>query len=194
MISFEWLAPALSTFLLIALAEIGDKSQLVCMALAARHRGLPVIVGAAAAFSLLNVLAVAFGAGLAHWIAPDMLAFGVAILFAVFGIQALRTAEDEDDEVKQITGHGLFVTTFLLIFVAEFGDKTQIAISGMATGAAAVPVWLGGTLALVSVSALGVLAGRTILQKLPVHILHRVAGGLFLVFAVLALLRGLKVL
>lgn len=65
MLDQAWLSPLGSTFILIALAEIGDKSQLVCMTLAARHRGVPVVLGAALAFALLNLLAVLFGAGMA---------------------------------------------------------------------------------------------------------------------------------
>ena len=63
-----WLSSAGTTFLLIALAEFGDKSQLVCMTLAARHRGLPVVLGAIAAFAVLNLLAVVFGAAIAAWL------------------------------------------------------------------------------------------------------------------------------
>ena len=63
-----WLSSAGATYLLIALAEFGDKSQLVCMTLAARHRGMPVVVGAVAAFAVLNLLAVLFGAAVAAWL------------------------------------------------------------------------------------------------------------------------------
>ena len=62
------LIDAVTTFGLVALAEMGDKSQLVCIGLAARHRGLPVLIGAVAAFALLNLIAVVFGAGLAQWL------------------------------------------------------------------------------------------------------------------------------
>jgi putative Ca2+/H+ antiporter (TMEM165/GDT1 family) len=78
-----------------------------------------------------------------------------------------------------------------LIFVAEFGDKTQIAVAGLAGSLAPLPVWLGATTALVTVSALGVWAGRTILQRLPLVWLHRASGGIFLLFAVLAAWRAL---
>ena len=63
-----WPAAAGTAFLLVALAEIGDKSQLVCMTLAARHRGWPVVIGAVAAFAFLNALAVLFGAAVAAWL------------------------------------------------------------------------------------------------------------------------------
>lgn len=81
---------AVTTFGLIFLAEIGDKSQLFCMILASRHHHWPVMAGATAAFAVLNTLAVVFGSGLAHWVPEHVLAAVVAILFAVFGVLSLR--------------------------------------------------------------------------------------------------------
>ena len=179
-------------FSLIGLAEIGDKSQLVCMTLAARHRGLPIVVGAGLAFALLNLLAVLFGAGVAAWLPERVTAGLVAILFAGFGIHALRGNHDEDGEpLEERSGHGIFVTTFLMILLAEFGDKTQIAVAGLAGTSAPEPVWLGATLALILVSALGVWFGRTLLQRIPLPLLHRLAGAVFLLLALMAGLRAL---
>ena len=186
MLAAELLPVSLSTFTLIALAEIGDKSQLVCMTLAARHRHWPVLLGAAVAFMVLNGLAVAFGAGVAAWVPERVASAVVALLFLAFGIHALRAGEAEEDEVEERPGHGLFLTTLMLIFVAEFGDKTQIAVAGLAGGLPPLPVWLGATTALVTVSALGVWAGTTLLRRLPLHWLHRLGGGLFLLFAAFA--------
>jgi putative Ca2+/H+ antiporter (TMEM165/GDT1 family) len=182
---------ALSTFTLVALAEIGDKSQLVCMTLAARHRHLPVLLGATTAFAILNALAVLFGAGIAAWVPERLMAGIVAAMFAAFGMHALLTAEDADlEDVKETPGHGVFFTTLLLILVAEFGDKTQIAVAGLAGSMTAMPVWLGATVALVLVSALGIWAGRTLLQRLPLHWVHRAGGAVFLVFAAIAAWRA----
>ncbi|MDD5113685.1 MAG: TMEM165/GDT1 family protein [Methylobacter sp.] len=174
-------ASAATSFALIAAAEIGDKSQLVCMTLASRHRAFPVILGAISAFALLNTLAVVFGVAIASWLPDYIVAATVALLFAAFGIHALRMQEDEDDEeVKEKSGHSIFFTTFLLITVAEFGDKTQLAVVALSSTAIPLAVWLGSTVALASTSALGVLAGRTILQKIPLALLHRISGVIFL--------------
>lgn len=185
-----WLSSAGATFLLIALAEFGDKSQLVCMTLAARHRGLPVVLGAVTAFAILNLLAVLFGAAVAAWLPEWAITAAVAVLFAVFGISSLRTqAEEEDEEIEEKPGHGIFATTFLMIFLAEFGDKTQIAVAGMGSAADATAIWVGGTLALATTSILGVYAGRTLLNRLPLHWIHRISGVFFLILALLAALR-----
>lgn len=185
-----WLSSAGATYLLIALAEFGDKSQLVCMTLAARHRGLPVVIGAVAAFAILNLLAVLFGAAVAAWLPEWAVTLAVAVLFAFFGVQSLRfEEEDDDEEIEEKPGHGIVATTFLMIFLAEFGDKTQIAVAGMGSAAAPTATWVGATLALATTSVLGVYAGRRFLQGLPLHWIHRVSGVFFLLLALLATLR-----
>ncbi|NJD25238.1 MAG: TMEM165/GDT1 family protein [Betaproteobacteria bacterium] len=182
-----WLASAGTTYLLVALAEFGDKSQLVCMTLAARNRGLPVVLGAIAAFAILNLLAVLFGAAVAAWLPEWLVVACVAILFAVFGIGALRYQDEDDDEaVGERPGHGVFATTFLLIFLAEFGDKTQLAVAGLGSTADPLPVWAGATAALATTSALGVIAGRKLLNRLPLAWIHRISGILFLALALAA--------
>lgn len=186
----NWLSSAGATFLLIALAEFGDKSQLVCMTLAARHRGLPVVLGAVTAFAILNLLAVLFGAAVAAWLPEWVITLTVAILFAVFGINALCYKEEiEDEEVEEKPGHGVFATTFLLIFLAEFGDKTQIAVAGMGSTTNTAAVWLGATLALAGTSVLAVIAGRKFLHRLPLAWIHRISGVFFLLLAGLAVAR-----
>lgn len=180
-------ATAITGYVLIAAAEIGDKSQLVCMTLASRHRAMPILFGAVSAFAFLNTLAVVFGVAIASWLPEYIVATIVAFLFAAFGIHSLRMEmEDERSEVKEKSDHGIFFTTFLLITMAEFGDKTQLAVVGLSSTAAPIAVWFGSTAALASTSALGILAGRTILQKVPLMLLHKISGAIFLMLSVFA--------
>ncbi len=189
-LSGQWLTAAGTTFLVVAFAEIGDKSQLVCMTLAARHRGLPVVIGATAAFAVLNLLAVLFGAAVAAWLPEWLVTLAVVALFAGFGISALRyTDDDEDEQVEEKPGHGIVATTFLLIFLAEFGDKTQIAVAGLGSTSEPSAVWAGATVALSTTSILGVLAGRKLLNRLPLKWIHRISGVFFLLLAVFAVTR-----
>lgn len=184
----DWLSTAGASFLLISLAEIGDKSQLVCMTLAARHRGLPVAIGAISAFALLNLLAVLFGAAIAAWLPGWLIALAVTLLFAFFGVQSLRYQDEEEDEaIEEKTNHSVFFTTFLLIFLAEFGDKTQLAVAGLGSATTAAAVWAGATLALAATSLLGIFAGRKLLHKLPLRWIHRCSGVLFLLMAAFSL-------
>ena len=183
--SLAWL----SSFSLIGLAEFGDKSQLVCMALAARYRAWPVLLGAIAAFALLNLLAVLFGATVAHWLPEWVVVLTVSLLFLGFGIHALRQTDEEEEATvdSDAASHGIFFSTFLLITVAEFGDKTQITAAGLGSTVDPVAVWFGATLALALTSAFGVWLGRKLLDRMPISLIHRLAGGLFVLFAVATL-------
>ena len=187
----ELSATAATSFALIAAAELGDKSQLVCMVLASRHRTMPVMLGAVAAFAFLNSLGVVFGVAIAHSLPETLVAGVVAFLFAAFGLHALFIQEHDDGEdVKEKSGHGIFLTTFLLITLAEFGDKTQLAVVALSSTTAPLGVWLGATAALATTSALGILAGRTVLKKLPLALLHKISGSLFLLMSAYALYRA----
>lgn len=186
----EWLA-FFTSLILIAAAEMGDKSQLVCMTLAARHRPWPVLGGAVLAFALLNGLAVAFGAAAAAWLPRWLVALVVGLLFAGFGIHALMAREEaESSGVVEWSGHGIFFATLAMIFMAEFGDKTQIAVAGLSVTLPPLPVWGGATLALAFTSALGVAAGRTLLRYFSVTFIHRIGGVIFLLLALLTLATG----
>jgi len=176
-----------SSFLLIFAAEMGDKSQLVCMALAARYRAAPVMLGSALAFLLLNTLAVVFGVAIANWLPGIYVSAIVAILFAAFGVHALRTGEEgQDGEAAVRTDRSVLAGTFFLITVAEFGDKTQLAVVALASASLPVAVWVGSTVALLATSALGIWAGRTVLQRIPITLLHRISGAIFIILAVFA--------
>ena len=186
---FEFFSSILSTFGLIFLAEIGDKSQLVCMTLAARYRHAPVMLGAVAAFLILNTLAVVFGAGLAQWIPDKIISVVVAIMFAFFGIKSLLTKEEElgqDGEAVGKFSHSIFVSTFMMLFFAEMGDKTQIAVAGLSVTFDPVAVWVGASIALITTSALGIWLGVTLLRKIPLHRLHQFSGVFFLGVAIFA--------
>ncbi len=175
-----------SSFLLVFAAEIGDKSQLVCMALAARYRAVPVMVGASLAFLLLNSLAVVFGVAIASVLPEIVISASVALLFAVFGVLALRVEDEDEEQITARTSGSLLLGTFLLITLAEFGDKTQLAVVALSSSSLPIAVWLGSTVALITTSALGVWAGRTILQRIPISLLHRISGVIFIVLALFA--------
>ena len=186
----EWISTVGVTFVLIFLAEIGDKSQLVCMTLAARYRALPVLIGATLAFAFLNLLAVLLGTTVAKWLPKDMINIGVAVLFAGFGIHILLARKkDGDQEISKEGNHSISVTTFLLIIMAELGDKTQIAVVGLSSAGNPIAVWFGATLALGLTSGIGVLAGNKLLQRIPIVLLYRISGIFFLILAAFALSR-----
>ncbi len=179
----------LTSFLLIFAAEIGDKSQLVCMALALRYRAMPVALGAISAFLLLNTLAVVFGATIASLVPEFLLALVVSLMFLVFGWHALQGSAEEaldDDALKVKSQQHIFFSTLALITLAELGDKTQLAIIALSTQGSPLAVWIGASLALAATSLMAVWAGRTVLQGIPILLLHRFSGVLFILLSLFA--------
>ena len=176
-----------ASFLLVFLAEFGDKSQLVCMTLAAKHRHWPVLLGAVTGFAIINLLAVLFGAVIASWIPAFWLTLIVAVLFGVFGIQSLlMKADSEGENAALLSNKSLFITALFMIFVVEFGDKTQLAVAGLASTYHGVPVWIGATLALLTTTVLGVFVGQRLLKRFPLRLTQKFSGVLFLLLALVA--------
>lgn len=191
----ELFAPILKSFILVFIAEFGDKSQLVCMTLAARYRPWPVLLGAIVAFSFLNLLGVTVGAVAARWLPEWLVLAAVCLLFLLFGIQSLReNSEDDTDGNDNKVGRHVLFSVVLLIFLAEFGDKTQIAVAGLAGVEAALGVWIGSTLALSATTLMGVLVGRVLLQYVSIRRVHQVSGVLFILFALWAAVELLNAL
>lgn len=185
----------LTSYFLILAAEIGDKSQLVCMALAVRYRAAPVLAGSILAFLFLNSIAVIFGSAIAGWIPELVIAIAVSALFLGFGLHALfASAGDDDisgegisdDDIQIKSQRHILLSTFVLITLAELGDKTQLAVVALSSQGNPTSVWLGSTLALVTTSMMAVWAGRTLLQRIPIVLLHRISGALFIALSVLA--------
>jgi putative Ca2+/H+ antiporter (TMEM165/GDT1 family) len=175
-------------FTLLFLAEMGDKTQLMAMTLAHRYRVLPVVVGTFAAFALLNLLAVLVGEGLARIVPRNAVLVVAGLLFLLFAWRSWRDGAEEPTEATTIDHRRAWLTSFTLIFVAELGDKTQLAMVALAAKTGALwSVYIGGTLALWTVSLLGILVGHTLLRKIEPRWVHRAAALLFLVFGLLAL-------
>ncbi|MDG3085643.1 TMEM165/GDT1 family protein [Vibrio hannami] len=187
--SIELLTTSALSFGMIFLAEIGDKSQIVCMTLAARHKAKPVIFGSIAAFGLLNLLAVTLGTGLAHIIPHHWLVYLSAALFLAFGLSSIFSSDGEDEGENTTTrsSKSVFFSTFTLIFLAELADKTQLAVVTLSTTHSAIQIWLTATLALSATSVLGVLLGRKLLARINPSAMHKMSGFIFILFAVLLL-------
>jgi putative Ca2+/H+ antiporter (TMEM165/GDT1 family) len=183
----EFFSPFLETFFLVFLAEFGDKSQLVAMTLAVRYRPMPIVIASVAAFAVLNFFGVVFGAMAAQWLPVWLVAAVVALLFFVFGFQSFRIDEDVAAGVDAKIGKRLLLSVFLLMFMAEFGDKTQLAVAAMGGINSFWPVWSGATVALALTTLLGVVVGKKLLNYISFAWVHRGAGVLFVVFGCVAL-------
>ena len=174
----------------VALAEIGDKTQLLAFVLAARFRKpWPIIAGIFAATIFNHTLAGALGAWLMHVIGPDVLRWILGLSF--IGMAAWTLVPDKlDDEDAEAKKHwGVFGTTLVAFFLAEMGDKTQFATIALAAKyAAPLEVVLGTTLGMMIANVPAVFLGDKLLSRVPMRLVHVLAAGLFAVLGVLTLL------
>jgi len=185
------LSSIIMSYALVVVAEIGDKSQLMCMMLAARYRALPVALGAIASFILLNGLAVLVGASIKELIEPQWISLAVAVLFISFGLHSFfHASEQEEQSIEQHSAPRLFITTFMLITVAEFGDKTQLAVIALGSSDIPFSVFVGATLALITTTALGIWAGQRLLSKISLSLVAKVSGFFFIVLGLAAAGKG----
>jgi putative Ca2+/H+ antiporter (TMEM165/GDT1 family) len=173
----------LTTFALVFLAELGDKTSLAAVALATRYPWKKAFLGIALAFALLDAVAVAVGSALFRFLPHGWIEAASAALFLFFGARALLSREARGEESRKSDSHGPVVTAFLLILLAELGDKTQMVIASLAAQHAhPLVIFAAATLALWLVSLLGLLVGAQLSKRLPVVWVHRAAGIAFLCF------------
>jgi putative Ca2+/H+ antiporter (TMEM165/GDT1 family) len=180
--------PLLATsFGLIFLAELPDKTAYTMLLLAARGRPVHVFVGSCAAFAVQGLVAVALGS-LAARLSPNVIRYLAAALFLGFGLWLLLSKIEPDKEQAPVSPNRALVQSFALVFLAELGDATQLGTAALvARMHDRWSVYAGSTLALWAVALLAVTIGGTVGARLPKQALRRVAGVLFCVFAVVSL-------
>lgn len=175
----------------VALAEIGDKTQLIALVLAARFkRPLPVIAGIVAATIVNHTIAGIVGAWLASVLGPTPLRWILGLSFVAIAVWLL--VPDKVDSADVARGrYGIFVTTLITFFLAEMGDKTQIATAALAAGYPNLFAVIGGSTAgLMLVNLPAVFIGKAFEKHLPMRAIHVGAAILFGVLGVLFLARS----
>ena len=175
----------------VAVAEIGDKTQLLALLLAARFRKpWPIVAGILVATLLNHALAGWFGTLVAHWLQPEVLRWVVAGSFLAVALWTLKPDQLDGDE--PLPARGAFVATTLAFFVAEIGDKTQVATIMLAAKyPSLLMVVLGTTLGMLIANVPVVFAGEAIARRMPVAIVRKVTAVAFGVLGVAALLSTL---
>lgn len=179
------------------IAEMGDKTQLMLIALTSKYKLRDIILGTAAAILVLNGLAVLAG-GLVSEFIPDWLIKTIAALaFLYFAASTVADDEDEEEEGQKTKIKFAPLAVFCTFFVAELGDKTQLtaitfgANEGMSV---AFIVWIGCSLGLFAADILGMLVGYLLKSKTPDGLLNTLAFVIFSVFGVYTLYQGLKLI
>ncbi|HEY4624676.1 MAG TPA: TMEM165/GDT1 family protein [Blastococcus sp.] len=194
------LSVIVTAFILVLPVELPDKTLFASLVLATRYPHWPVFVGVGTAFGLQVVIAVTAGSLLS--LLPEALVSGVvAVLFLVGAIILWRSAtsgpeEEELTDTRQGTSFfRVAAISFGVLFAAEWGDLSQLAIAGLAARYdEPLSVFIGAWAALLVVSGLAVFLGKNLADRLPIALIRRVAAGLFVVFALFAIVETIRTL
>ncbi len=174
----------------IALAEIGDKTQLLAFLLASRFKKpIPIIVGITLATLINHGLAGAVGAWITSNISQNVLRWVLGASFLGMAVWTLIPDKIEDEETQLATKLGVFGATFITFFLAEMGDKTQIATVAMSAHYNDIfMVVAGTTLGMLIADVPAVFAGDKLSQKIPMRVVHSIAAAMFAVLGFATLL------
>jgi putative Ca2+/H+ antiporter (TMEM165/GDT1 family) len=173
----------------VALAEIGDKTQLLAFILAARFKKpLPIIAGILVATLVNHGLAGALGAWITTLVSPEVMRWVLGLSFLAMAAWTLIPDKIEEEET-QIAGHlGVFGATLITFFLAEMGDKTQIATVALAAHyGAPLLVIAGTTLGMLLADVPAVFVGNKFAEKIPMKLVHSIAAAIFAVMGLLTL-------
>lgn len=174
---------------IVALAEIGDKTQLLAFILAAKFKKpWPIIAGILVATIANHAFAGAIGSWITSVVGPETLRWVLGISFIGMAAWTLVPDKFEEEDAK-LARYGVFGTTLIAFFLAEMGDKTQFATIALAAKYHDfVAVVAGTTLGMMLANVPAVLLGHKIAERMPTKIVHRIAAAIFLVMGVLTLL------
>ena len=175
----------------VALAEIGDKTQLLAFILAARFKKpLPIVAGILVATLVNHGLAGALGAWITSVVSPEILRWVLGLSFIGMAVWTLIPDKIEDEETRAAQRLGVFGATLITFFLAEMGDKTQLATVALAAHyGAPLLVVIGTTLGMLIADVPAVLVGNRFAAKIPLKIVHSIAATIFAAMGVLALLK-----
>ena len=174
----------------VALAEIGDKTQLLAFILAARFKKpVPIILGILAATVVNHGLAGALGAWITAVVSPEMMRWALGLSFIGMAVWTLIPDKIEDEETQVAQRFGVFGATLITFFLAEMGDKTQIATVALAAHyATPVMVVIGTTLGMLIADVPAVFVGDKLAAKIPMKLVHSIAAAIFAALGVATLL------
>ena len=180
--------PILLSAVLVFVAELGDKSQLMSMTFATRYRARTVILGAGLACAAINLVSALAGNVIGDALPRDAVRIAGGVLFLLFAVLALREgAADEDEPKPQARGGRAVVVVAVAFTVSELGDKTMLAAMTLATQYHWLLVWIGSTIGMLVSIVMAVLVGRSLLKVVPLRFVHLLSAALFAVVGVLLL-------
>ncbi len=183
----------LSSLFLIAIAEMGDKTQLVALSFATKYKPMKVLLGIFIGTLVIHLFSVIIGERVSAFIPLKYLKLLIGLSFIGFGVWTLRG--DSCPEGKSANGAwGPVATVAIAFFLAELGDKTQLAtISLAAQYRSFTAVWLGSTFGMVIADAIAIIAGVIAGKRLPEKAIKYTSAGIFILFGIIIMLAALKI-
>lgn len=187
------MSEVIKALLFVVVAEMGDKTQLLAMAMASKYKVKQVMLGVLVATILNHALAVALGSYLSSLIPMDIVKIVAGIAFLVFGLWTLRGDKIDDDENKK-QKFGPVVTVAIAFFLAEMGDKTQLmTIAISADSKMPLFILMGTTLGMLVADGIGILGGAWMCKHIPEKYIKWGAGIIFIFFGTLTLYNAVPV-
>jgi putative Ca2+/H+ antiporter (TMEM165/GDT1 family) len=184
----------LLSFGVIFVAELGDKSQLMALAFAARYKALPILIGITAATALVHAFSVLVGAVVGASIPTHTISIAAGLAFFAFAAWTLRGDRLDDDEAAKAhrSTRSAIVAASVAFFLAELGDKTMLATITLATTEGAFGTWAGSTLGMVAADAVAIVVGKQLGARLPDRAIKLGATAAFVIFGALLLIEGVR--
>jgi putative Ca2+/H+ antiporter (TMEM165/GDT1 family) len=185
---------ALAAFLVVFVAELGDRTQLLIVSMAARHRAAPVFGGLALGYALANLLSVIVGSAVGAALPERATSIIGGLLFLGFAAWTLLSDDATDDngvrDPSTTNAWRLMLSLAATIMVSEIGDKSMLATATLAADGEPIAVWVGATAGVITAGALGVAAGRLLTDRIKPDVMRRCSAGLFTLFGLLLLARA----
>lgn len=188
-----------TAFIMVVLAEMGDKTQLLAMAFATKYPWKKVMFGILVATILNHFVAIAAGIYLHSFIPKDIVELVASIAFIVFGLWILKDDELGNDELgneAEKNRFSIFWTVAIAFFLAEMGDKTQLATVALSAqiDADMLSILVGTTLGMLVADGLGILLGATLHKYVPDRVIKKFASLIFILFGVVGILHAMNII
>ena len=179
--------PVLLSAVLVFVAELGDKSQLLSMTFATRYRARTVILGAGLASAAIDLVSALAGNVIGDALPRDAVRITGGVVFLLFAALALRDVKNDDEPKPRARGGRAVVVVAVAFTLSEIGDKTMLATMTLATQYHWLLVWIGSTIGMLVSIVLAVVVGRTLLTVVPLRFVHLLSAALFTIVGVLLL-------
>jgi Ca2+/H+ antiporter, TMEM165/GDT1 family len=184
-----------TAFLLIFVAELGDKTQFMTLALSSRYKAVTVLTGVALGTMLVSLVSVVLGRILGNALPQNLMNIFAGLIFIIFGILSFKQSKEEEDAQKDTLNnnqHLIWLSIAFTFFLAELADKTMIATIAIASqDSNYFAIWAGCTLGLITSNSLAIIAGKTLSKYVNGKAVHLIAAAIYILAGLLALKQGI---